>query len=182
MITRNELIIEMMPFSEELIQWCKKHLDFPRALKIIYPERFISLGAICTSYSDYNLNDEVIGVYSYAYRLNNPIFKQDFIVNKSKLNKIFILYTRYPNSKSKYIKDINEFYNTYGKNHQYVNSHHLTLEELPQTLIHRGIQAIKRADILKKTGIRKLSQEELLTFYKDLKKQKRNKWFNKIKI
>jgi hypothetical protein len=45
-MTREDLIIEMMPFSDELKQWCNNHSEFADALKIIYPERFITLQAI----------------------------------------------------------------------------------------------------------------------------------------
>src|SRR3990172_10109507 len=108
MSTREELIIEMMPFSQELIDWCKIHHDFSKALKIIYPEKFITLGGVVTSSSPNFPDDQVIGVYAYAYQLKSPIFKQDFVVNKGGLNKEFVLYTRYPNrSDIKYIRDIN---------------------------------------------------------------------------
>jgi hypothetical protein len=74
----------MMPFSDSLIEWCMKHPEFHSGLKLIYSERFISLGAMVTSYSPYRPNDEVIGVYTYDYKRKNPIFKQDFIVNIGK--------------------------------------------------------------------------------------------------
>ncbi len=156
-ITFEELIIKMMPFSSELIDWCNHHPEFQSALKIIYSDRFICLQAIVLSESPSltieEVNDEVIGVYVYDYRLSTPLFKQDFIVNIGKQNKEFVLYTRNPRGKnSKYVKDINVFYQTYGKNGDYVNSHHLTFDQLPEEIKARGVRVIQLAEKISKFG------------------------------
>lgn len=156
LITLEHLIIKMMPFSDSLIEWCMKHPEFHSGLKLIYSERFISLGAMVTSYSPYRPNDEVIGVYTYDYKRKNPIFKQDFIVNIGKKDMQFVLYTR--NKKgtmTRYVKDINDFYRTYGKGDFYVNSHHLTLNQLPKELQERGQGAINLAERIVKGGFSK---------------------------
>lgn len=182
-VTLEELIIEMMPFSEELVDWCKSHPDFLTALKIIYSERFISLGAIVTSYSPNFPEDEVIGMYTYDYLRKPPILKQDFIINKGKLNKEFVLFTRNSkNGSSKYIKDINEFYLTYGKGGFYVNSHHLSLGQLPEEIRERGLDAINLANKL--IGGIKINppQEHIDKIYGELKSVKRGTWFINQKL
>ncbi|OGH17945.1 MAG: hypothetical protein A2868_03355 [Candidatus Levybacteria bacterium RIFCSPHIGHO2_01_FULL_40_15b] len=183
MITRDELIIDMMPFSRELIEWCKKYPDFTKALKIIYPEKFITLGAVVTSQSPNYPEDEVIGIYTYAYKLKTPIYKQDFVINKERHNKEFILYTRHqsPNS-SKYIKDINDFYATYGKGGHYVKSHHLSFEELPEEIRPRAVEAIDLARRVQITGLRRLSQKHLKKVYRKVRVEKRGEWFYKQKL
>lgn len=182
-ITFEELIVEMMPFSEELVNWCKAYPEFLVALKVIYSDRFISLGAIVTSYSPNYPEDEVIGIYTYDYKRKTPIFKQDFIVNKGKLNKEFILFTRNSkNGSSKYVKDINEFYATYGKGGFYINSHHLSLEQLPEEIRERGLEAINLANKLI-GGIKiKPSQKHIDKIYGELKSVKRGTWFIKQKL
>lgn len=182
-ITLEEVIIEMMPFSEELIDWFKMYPEFLAALKNVYADRFISLGAIVTYYSPNYPGDEVIGIYTYDYQRKNPIFKQDFIVNKGKLNNEFILFTR--NSKggsSKFVKDINEFFATYGNGGFYVNSHHLSFEELPDQLKERGEAAIKLAETMKGANLKKIPQEHIERIYGQIKAVKRGEWFVKEKL
>lgn len=182
-ITFEELIIELMPFSPELVDWCKTHPEFMGALKNIYAEKFISLGGIVTSYSPNYPNDEVIGVYTYDYKRKNPVFKQDFIINKGKQNKEFILFTRnFKNGSSKYVKDIHEFYDTYGKGEFYVNSHHLSFEELPDKIKPRGQDAIKLANKLKGSSLIKPSQEIIEKIYLQVKSVKQGTWFVKQKL
>ncbi len=110
-MTTEQLIISMQPFSNELKSWCASHPEFLKALKIIYPHRFLTLQALVTSYSPNYPDDEVIGIYIYDFSTKIPKFKQDFIVNKGKTNNKFILYTRY-SPQSKFIKYINEFFET----------------------------------------------------------------------
>jgi hypothetical protein len=161
-MTREDLIIEMMPFSDELKQWCNNHSEFADALKIIYPERFITLQAIAISYSPYKPKDQVLGIFAYDYKENQNKFKQDFIINVNGQSEEFVLYTRLPNrAYSKYVKDIKEFYSTYAKSTHYENTHHPKLKELPVEIQERGQRAINLANKLKRTGLRKLSDEEL---------------------
>lgn len=182
-VTFEELILEFMPFSRQLLNWCKLHPEFQNALKVIYSERFISLGAIVTSYSPNYPNDEVIGVYAYDYKLKNPLFKQDFIVNIGKLDNEFILYTRNAKgSSTKYVKDINDFYATYGKGGYYLNSHHLTLEQLPQELRERGESAIKLAQKVQNGGYIKPDQKHVNKVYGEVMEEKKGVWANWKKL
>jgi hypothetical protein len=181
-ISLEELIILMMPFSKELIEWCKLHPEFQSALKVIYSERFVSLGAIVTSYSPNFPQDEVIGVYSYDYKRKNPIFKQDFIINKGKLNKEFVLYTRTKGKSSKYVKDINDFYASYGKGGFYINSHHLMLEQLPSELRERGISAIQLANKIVAGNYSKPNQKHINKIYNEIISVKRDAWYVKQKL
>jgi hypothetical protein len=177
-VTFEELIIEMMPFSEQLVAWCKAHSEFQAALKNIYADKFISLQAIVTSYPK-SSTDEVIGIYTYNYTSKTSIFKQDFVVNKNKENKEFILYTRWKSSK--YVKDVQDFFAIYGKDGSYVNSHHLKLEQLPKEIKFRGEDAIK---LVAKMGgtFQKPPQELMDKIYEDLMKMKREDRYNKIKL
>ncbi len=183
-ITLEELILEMMPFSEELMNWCKNHPEFFVALKNIYPAKFISPAMIMTSTSPNYPNDEVIGVYSYHYQLNKPIFKQDFIINKGRTNQEFILFTRNPMAgSSKYVKDINEFFRTYGKGGHYVDTHHLTLKQLPTEMQERAKQAIRLAKKMRGADMTKLTQEHIDKIYQQVKSVKTNgEWYVKQKI
>jgi hypothetical protein len=181
-ITLEKLIIEMMPFSKELVNWCEIHPDFLAALKNVYSDKFISLGAIVTSYSPNFPTDEVIGIYTYDYQRKNPIFKQDFIVNKGKLDQEFILFTRCKAGSSKFVKDINDFFATYGKGGFYVNSHHLNLEDLPGEIKGRGLDAIKLAGKMKGATLDKIPQEHINTIYRQVKLAKNSDWFVKKKI
>jgi hypothetical protein len=161
-MTREEIIIEMQPFSRGLKEWCKTHPEFTEALKIVYPERFITLQAVSTSYSPNYPDDEVIGFYAYDAKLKTPIFKQDFIVNKGKRNNEFVLYTNYKNSiNTRCIKHINDFFATYGKGGYYVNTHHVTANRLPDSVKPRAEQAVQLAERLKITGLRQLTDANL---------------------
>lgn len=174
-MTREEIIIDMMPFSKQLKEWCKIHPEFAEALKINYPTRFITLQAITISYSHLIPEDEVIGVYTYDYQSKPGKFKQDFIVNKSNQNKEFILFTRLPSRKySKYVKDISEFFAIYSKGKYYIDSHHVIFKNLPNSIKPRAAQAIKLAESLRKTGLRKLTEKELAGFESKIKKLNTN--------
>src|SRR5258706_1921374 len=146
-ITLEEVILELQPFSDELINWYKNHSEFFKALKNIYPEKFVSPAMIVTSYP--TSGDEVIGVYTYHHEMKNPVFKQDFIVNVGRTNTEFVLYTRNPAGSSKYVKDINDFFNKYRKYGYRKDDHRLSLEELPAQLQKRAKQAIELAKKLK---------------------------------
>jgi len=181
-ITIEELIVEMMPFSEELVVWCRSHPEFLSALKNIYSDKFISLGAIVTSYSPNCPTDEVIGIYTYDYQRKTPIFKQDFVVNKGKLNQEFTLFTRSKAGSSKYVKDINDFFRTYGKGGFYANSHHLKLEDLPNEIKGRGMEAIKLAEKMKGASLGKISQKHIDNIYKEVRLVKNNEWLIRKKL
>lgn len=182
-ISLEDLIIQMMPFASELVEWCKTHPEFQSALKPIYAGKFVSLGAIVTSYSPNFPKDEVIGIYVYDYSRKNPLFKQDFIVNKDKVYKEFVLYTRVQDGKSsKYVKDINEFYTTYGNGGYYINSHHLSLEQLPVELQERGQQAIKLANKLKGGFFIKPDQAHIDKVHGELILAKKGEWWVKKKL
>lgn len=173
-ISIEELIIELMPFSQELINWCNSHPKFLAALKNVYPERFISPAMIMTSTSPNFPDDEVIGVYSYDSHLNKPIFKQDFIINKGRLNNEFVLYTRNPTGSSKYVKDINQFFALYGKGGYYLNVHHLTPEQLPDELQERVQETINLSNRIGKVDLTKISQEHIDRIYKEVMAIKRS--------
>jgi hypothetical protein len=182
-MTLEDLLIETMPFSSELVDWCKNHKAFMNALKIIYCEKYISLGAIVTSFSPDYPNDEVIGIYVYDYQRKFPLFKQDFIINKNRLNNEFILFTR--NNKvgcSKYVKDINEFYSTYGKNNYYVKSHHLSFEELPNEIKQRALGAIAFAEKMKGGTKVNPTQEQIFDIFCQVKALKNGIWVEKTKL
>lgn len=151
-----------MPFSDPMIKWCDNHTEFKEALKIIYPDRFITLQAIVVSYSPYKPKDQVVGIFAYDYQKNQNIFKQDFIVNTDSKNEKFTLYTRLPkHNYSKYVRDINEFYSTYAKGTHYANTHHPKLEDLPPELQERAKRVIALADRLKTTDLKQLSEKEI---------------------
>ncbi len=183
-IAFEELVLEMMPFSKQILDWCKKHSEFQKALKVIYSNRFIALGAIVTSYSPNYPEDEVIGIYTYDYKIENPKFKQDFIVNKGKQDKEFVLYTRNPGGQSsRYVKDINDFYKTYGKGGFYLNSHHLTLEQLPKEIRERGKRAIALAEKIQKLGgFVKPTQDHIDKIHNAVMNEKAGKWFTREKL
>ncbi len=176
-MTLEELIIEMMPFSDEIKNWCKKYPKFSEALKIIYPERFINLGGVITSHHP-NFSEEIIGVYTYDYKRDK--FIQDFIINKE--NKTFILYTRNPKGNSKYVKDINDFFLKYGKGVHYLNVHHSSLKDLPDQIKLRAIEALRIAEKLKQAGYISPTQEQIDKTYQQLKSIKNSQWFLREKL
>lgn len=180
-ITREEAIIETMPFSKELILWCKNHPDFANALKIVYPEKFLTLGAIMTSFCSYSPTDEVIGIYTYAYRMKQPIFKQDFVINKGNLSKKFVLYTKFP-SKSSMVKNISEFYKTYGQDNNYLNTHHLTFAQLDDKVKPSGLRAMRLADRILKYGLFTDNPNHTGRIYNDILRAKKGNWYTKEKL
>lgn len=179
-ITLEQLIIELMPFSEELVGWCKKHPKFLAALKNVYPEKFISPAMIVTSYPQ--SGDEIIGIYTYHHEIKDTIFKQDFIVNKNNSNQEFVLYTRNPAGSSKYVKDIKEFFDKYGKFGYNTKLHHITLEELPEELQERGGKAIQLAEKMKDGFPRKIPQQHIDRIYKEVKSIKRKNRYIRKKL
>jgi len=177
----NEILIEVQPFSDGLKQWCKNHPDFTKALKIIYPEKFITLGAVVTSYPPNYPNDQVIGFYTYHYSLRTPKFKQDFIINRGKRDNDFVLYTRQKLvPTNQYIKDINEFFVTYGQDGNYLRAHHVTFEDIPDELKPRAAQASALGDRVRKTGIRNLDRQSLIRANQDLQALKTDGSINPV--
>jgi hypothetical protein len=170
-VTLEEVILELMPFSDELNNWCKSHPEVLLALKNVYPEKFISPAMIVTSYPA--TEDEIIGIYTYHHGMKNPIFKQDFMVNVGRLNNEFILYTRNPAGSSKYVKDIKVFFKKYGKYGYDNTSHHLSLEELPTELQERAKASVKLAEKMKIGLPQKIPQEHINEIYEKVMAIKR---------
>jgi len=158
----------MQPYSPELKEKILNDPDFMEALKINHLERFISLGAIVTSYSPLKPEDEIIGFYTYDLKLNK--FKQDFIVNVKKQDKEFILYTRFPSKNNKSIRDINEFYKIYSQGKHYINSHHLSFNDLPDEIKPRAQKAIDLANKIKLYGLEKPTDKKLEKIIPELQK------------
>lgn len=159
MLTKEDIIIRLQPYSKELIAFCKADQDFKNALKINNPSRFVSLGAIVTSHSPFVPEDEIIGFYTYDYKIG--IFKQDFIVNVGGENKDFILYTRLAGKQSsKNVKDISQFFTKYSKGKYYIETHHPKYEDLPEIIKPRALEAVALANKIK-SGLRNLTPDEL---------------------
>lgn len=172
-LTTADLIIESMPFSNELIAWAAKKPEFAEALKVIYPDNFLTLQAISITYPPSKTNDQVLGVFAYDRKLKK--FKQDFIVNVANEHKEFILYTALPGKNpnyTKYVQHINGFFGKYGDNGNYANTHHPTYEQLPPEILERADLVLDLASRLDKTGLRQLTQEELGTMYAKIKEAK----------
>ncbi len=165
-----DLIIRMQPYAKELKELCALNADFAQALKSTHPKKFVSLGAIVTSYPPSPRGDEVIGFFVYDYGVRSGMFKQDFIVNIGKQYREFVIYTRYsgvPNSKM--IKDINEFYKKYPTYDK--ASHHPKFEDLPDAIKPRALEAIALANRIKKYGLRQeISDEEYARYDLELRK------------
>ncbi len=176
MITPEELIIEMMPFPNELREFCKTHPDFRNALKIIYFDRFIALQAVGTSYSPNYPDDEVIGIYVYDYGLKTPQFKQDFIVNKGGQKKNFVLYTGLSSVvNNKDVKHVNDFLAKYGKGGYYQDAHRLKFDDFSGELKQRALKAIALADKRKKGGRVHITPEQAEEIYKKLQELRKSK-------
>lgn len=175
-VTLKEVILELTPFPPKLITWANSHKLFLEALKNVYPEKFISPGVIIVHPPIKNdqayVGDVVIGVLTYHHELSKPTFKQDFIVNKKGLDKEFVLYSRNPSGSSKYVKDINEFFAKYGKFGHSRNNHHLSLEELPNQLQLRAMQAINLANKMKIGTPQEIPQEHIDKIYREVMKIK----------
>jgi hypothetical protein len=173
-VSVEDVIIETMPFSDPLMSWCRKHPTFRAALKNVYADKFISLGAISITYPRSHPNSVVYGVFTYDYTRSKPLFKQDFIVNKEGLDREFILYTRDKKNLSKYVKDINEFYVKYGAGGDYKNTHHLKLDELPEGLRDRGLYVIGLANRIRMSGeVKRTSKKFRYKLLQQIRKHKK---------
>lgn len=147
-VTVADVIVEAMPFADQLIAWCNKHSEFKEALKVTNPNNFISLLAISTSHTDNVPDDEVIGFF--AYDMTNKIFKQDYIINEGGNYQKFMLYSKLPDKNyGQYVQHIDGFFKgKYGKNGHYANTHHYTPERLYKErhdLAERAKQAVALA-------------------------------------
>ena len=174
-VNLGDVIIEAMPFSNELREYCRKNPEFLKALKVIYPERFITLGAVATSYSHDFSEDEVIGVYAYDYGGKTPKFKQDFIVNIDGKAEEFILYTGLGSVvDGRRVKHIKEFFVKYGKGGHYERTHWLSFDELPEELKERARRAIALAEKRMKAGNPPIAQDHIEKIHKQLIGHKRS--------
>lgn len=155
----------MQPYSKGLKDFIRSNPDFATALKINNPNRFISVGAVVISHSPLVPEDKIIGFFVYDNKEEK--FKQDIIVDIQGKDKEFILYTRF-RSRSKWIKDINEFINKYGQGLYYSGFHWLKFDELPDEIKPNTVMALELAK-LKDLETRELTETELEKFDKDLK-------------
>ena len=169
MVSVVDLIVRMQPYSKNLKNLILSDPDFSKALKINNHERFVSLGAVVTSYSPLVSEGEVIGFYVYDYKQDK--FKQDFIVNIGKKDIEFVLYTRYSNpNKNPRIKDISLFFEKYSKGKYYIESHHPKFEDLPDIIKPRALEAISLANKLKGKAVKDFSNEELKRIDEELQR------------
>jgi len=177
-ITWQDIILETLPFREEILNWCKLRPEFQKALKVLTSERFLHLGTVMISYPP-DTNDQVIGVYAYDYKNNPPLFKQDFIVDLNQDHKEFILYTGFPKGtqSTKYIKHINDFFSKYGKSGNYEGSHHLTFDQLPEDaeIRRRAKSMIERAKDLPE-DITHPPQQMMVDYLQKIKEAKKSNW------
>ncbi len=164
-LTMADLVIEAMPFSDQIIAWCHAHSDFKEALKVTNPDRFYPLGMVTVTYTKNVPGDKVIGFM--AYDMDAGIFKQDFIVDVGSKEREFVLYTRHPQRRYNwYVRDIKEFYARYGKNGDYANIHHVDLQYIQgmgnTELSERAQRAVEKSrQIIAAGGRRPVPQQEL---------------------
>jgi hypothetical protein len=163
-LTIADVIIEAMPFSDEIVAWCIAHPEFKEALKVTNADRFLALGMVQTSYPRTVPQDYVIGFTAYDYI--DEIFKQDFIVDVGSQHKVFVLYSKLPSKNyGKYVQSITGFYAKYGKNGDYANTHHPTIQQIEglqnPELTERANDSIAKGKQIKQSGRRQVSQAEL---------------------
>jgi len=153
----------MQPFSSELKEWCAKHPEFMKQLKLIYPDRFVSLFQIVISHPSVAPKDEVIGFWVLDYSRTDPLFKEDYTVDTGSARKEFHLYTgRKLGNGGKYVHNMNDFMQRYGNNGKdYAGSHHATYDELSPELKPSADRAMEIARVWKKVGVKNSTQEEL---------------------
>jgi len=171
-----DVVIEAMPFSDEIIRWCHLHSDFKEALKVSNPDRFHPLGMVQTSWPTVRPGDFVIGFTSYD--MISEKFKQDFMVDEGNRHDTFVLYTNLPSKKfGKYVRHIKEFYSIYGKNGDYADTHHFNIDRLHamgnQQLSEMAVRAVKKSQqIMTVGGRRPNTQTELKETLKKIRKEK----------
>jgi hypothetical protein len=160
-----DVIIEGMPFSDEIIAWCHKYPEFKEALKVSNPDRFHALGMVLTSVPSAKPADYVVGFV--AYDMVKKQFKQDFIVDVGNQHDEFVLYTKLPSKHyGKYVQSMKSFYTIYGKNGSYKGAHHFDLQYLldmgNEDLSERARLVIKKGQaIIDAGGRRQVGQVEL---------------------
>ncbi len=178
-ITWEDLILETLPFREEILNWCKLHPEFQKGLKVLASERFLHLGAVVVSYPP-GTTDEVVGIYAYDYKNNPPLFKQDFIVDLETAHKEFVLYTGFSRKgmqSTKYVKHINDFFSKYGKDGNYAGSHRLTFDQLPNDpeIRRRAVRMIERSKDLPE-AITHPPQQMMQDYLQKIKEAKIGNW------
>jgi hypothetical protein len=177
-----DIVIEAMPFSTELVAWCRSHPEIKQALKVSHPDRFIALGQVTTSSFPNKPDDQVIGFYTYDYATEQ--FKQDFIVNVGNKNTEFVVYTRLPKEskdlQGKYVKDINEFFKVYGQRDDYTSTHHPTLDEIIRlnnpVLADRARRYVELGARLKSDGLQSTTQDQLRDTLRHIREAKANSY------
>ncbi len=177
-ITIADVVIEAMPFSDEIIAWCHKHPGFKGALKVTNADRFHPLGMVSTTFTKNKPNDLVIGFI--AYDMVAKKFKQDFIIDTDNKHEHFTLYTSLPTKKYPlHVHHINQFYAVYGKNGDYADTHHVDLNYIlamnNPVLSERAEKVVKTSEEIMKNGRRKLSQQELKDTLAKIRDAKRKK-------
>jgi hypothetical protein len=112
--------------SEELLDWIESNPSFRKSLKLNNPNRFIKLPFLITSHTPraHKLHkDEIIGIWyldKNNYQNNQePLFKQDFIVNKLKQNKEFVSFAANSFANGDYVEPIDNFFKIYGSGGKY---------------------------------------------------------------
>ena len=178
-LTLVDVAIEAMPFADELVAWCNKHLDFKEGLKFANPEGFLPMGAVLTSSPPNYPQHEVIGFLAYDLKLD--IFKQDYILNVDRSYKKFILYSKVPNKKyGPYVVHIKDFFNRYDTAGGYERDHHLTIEQLLARadgnlgFMERIDSTLSLAKKIKMSGRNYPSQQELRTVLEKIRELKKN--------
>jgi hypothetical protein len=175
-ITIADVIIESMPFSDEIIAWCAKHPDFKEALKVTNADRFIALGMVQTSTPRAVPSDYVIGFTVYDYV--DEIFKQDFIVDIGSRHDTFMLYSKVPSKKyGKHNQSIRSFFAKYGKDGDYAGTHHPSLADLEALnepdLTERLHSSIEKGKLMKESGRNEISQDQLRDILEKIRQAKR---------
>lgn len=176
-----DVVIEAMPFSDNLVKWCQKHPNFKSGLKFDNSDRFLALGLILTSPSPpHKPDDEVIGFL--VYDMKQKIFKQDFIVNIGKRNVKFILYSKRPdNNYDNYSQPIEGFYVEYGANGQYYkDTHHYTVAQAKLLNYDSKFQerldsTLRIANSIEQYGTNSITQAQLQAAIDGIKREKQIK-------
>lgn len=105
-------------FSDELCAYMDRNPDFLKSMKVNKPKRFVCFPMIITSSSPKHPEDQVIGIWyldKQNYKDNKkPLFKQDFVVNKSKQNREFTSYAVEMFVNNNDVLPLNQFFSDYG--------------------------------------------------------------------
>lgn len=179
-IDLTDTLIEAMPFSDSLADWCRNNPNFKTGLKFANSRNFLALGLILTSSAPHKPNDEVIGCL--VYDMKQKIFKQDFIVNVGGNNTKFILYSKRPDTNyDKYSQHINTFFADYGLNGQYYkDTHHYTVDRAKQLSIdprfrERIESTLRIAESIETHGPNTITQAQLRATLDGIRQEKQKK-------